>query len=611
MTPVRLAIIASFCFAICLAFLQLGNQGGALSRLEGQLLDIRFWVRGEIAPPHDIAILAIDDVALDQAQAFPLPRDVIAEAIGLARENGAKAIVLDLLLSGPTVDDAALIDALAATNNSALAISLTENVTAIEPPFLQQIEKNSFFIVRNHLPNGPRGILGPQFGFAENAQLGHVNLSLDDDGALRRFPVVLRHGNGPALPALAVVAARLHAGLESDALSLTSGEALILGNLHIPLDRENMVILNHFGPSGTIETLSISEAASADLTEKLVFIGATADGYRDAFVTPFDTALPGVEALASLTANILTQTTLRRDQATWVLDAVLAIVGATFAALATSRARPLTATIGSLAVWVAGLFVLQLGFLGTLWLDGATLLSALTTGSLLGFAARWETNRRRASNLARYQSPQLVETLASRAMPEFDGRMQKAAILFVDLADFTQRSAEIGLAESGKLLNRFHTLLNSAAQRWSGVVSFTAGDGAMIIFGLPNVASDDAKRALCCAEELIDQIGADDVIGTLPHAAPVRIGAHSGDVYATVLGEEGRSTPTVTGDVVNTASRLQEQAKLKGAILAISDDIYQEARCPNIPRLHNAGAVTLRGRIESLDLWLMSPDQPE
>ena len=71
MTLVRLAIVASFLVAIGLAFLQPGHQGGALSRLEGQLLDLRFLVRGAVEPPQDIVILAIDDLALAQTQAFP------------------------------------------------------------------------------------------------------------------------------------------------------------------------------------------------------------------------------------------------------------------------------------------------------------------------------------------------------------------------------------------------------------------------------------------------------------------------------------------------------------------------------------------------------------
>ena len=609
MTSVRLALIASFCVAVGLALFQPGQQGRALSRLEGQLLDVRFLVRGAVEPPQDIVILAIDDFALEQAQAFPLPRGVIGRAVEVANDRGAGAIVLDLLLSGPTEEDAVLTRALAATQNAAIALSLTEQGPAPVPALLRQIAQNSFAIVRNPVPDGPTGILGPQPEFAEHAQLGHINLRLDDDGALRRFPVAVRYGDGPVLPGLAVVAARLQAGLAPDALSLLAGKMLILGDRTIPLDRQNMAVLNHFGPRGTFQTVSVSQVATAELKGKLVFIGATASGYSDTFDSPFDTALPGVEVLATLAANIRDQTTLRRDATTWSIGAVLVLVGGTLVAWTASRARPLSAALGSLAIWAAGLAALQLGFAAHLWLDAASVLGALTAGTVLGFVARWDTNRRRERNLSRYQSPQLVEALASRATPEFDGRVQNAAILFVDLADFTRRSAKIGSAETGKLLNRFHTLVNGAAQRWDGVVAYTAGDGAMIVFGLPQAAADDAARALSCARDLLADIGADDVIGALPHPTPVRIGAHSGDVYAAVLGDAGRATPTVTGDVVNTASRLQEAAKTQGAVMALSDAIYQAAGRPDIVGLRHGGSKTLRGRSESLDLWVLAPVQ--
>jgi adenylate cyclase len=143
------------------------------------------------------------------------------------------------------------------------------------------------------------------------------------------------------------------------------------------------------------------------------------------------------------------------------------------------------------------------------------------------------------------------------------------------------------------------------------VVFFTAGDGAMILFGLPDVAPDDAKRALRCAQDLLAEIGADDMIGATPRPTPVRIGAHSGEVQASVLGEKGRSTATVTGDVVNTASRLQEQAKIEGVSLAMSDEIYQEAGQPDFPGVYNVGPVRLRGRAKSLDLWLLAPSQSD
>jgi adenylate cyclase len=603
-TSVRLAIAGSVCFAIVLSLLQLGDQGNALSRFEGQLLDIRFALRGELPPPDDIAILAIDDLSLDQAQAFPLPRDVIGMAISSAYQSGARAVVLDLLLSGETENDDALEQALAEHDRTAIALSLMDGSPAPQQDMRAQIERSSFAIVKNRLPAGPSGVLSPQQEFAENAQLGHVNVRLDDDGALRRIPVALRLGDGPAVPSLAVIASEMQVNSE---MVLVSGQTAQLADREIPLTRENMAIMNYYGPSGTIETHSITRANQVDFSDKVVFIGATADGYRDAFKTPFDTSLPGVEALATLAANVLAQNALHRDQTTWVLGAVLAIGAAGFCSFATSLTRLRQVALGGAGVWIMALGALQASFIGNLWLDGATVIAALLIATVLGFSARWETHRRRAANLSQYQSPQLVETLANDSAPEFDGRMQDAAILFIDLADFTRRSAAIGPSETGKLLNRFHTMINAAAQHWSGVVSYTAGDGAMIVFGLPKAETDDGLRAVRCAIAILEKVEIDPVFGATDHPTPVRIGGHCGEVYGVVLGDEGRFTPTVTGDVVNTASRLQEQAKKLGSVMVFSDALFKTAGQPELPKIRRADAVTLRGRSTSLAIWAIDP----
>ena len=118
--------------------------------------------------------------------------------------------MLDLLLAGETADDAALASALAAAVNPSIALSLMDGGTPPSGPIADKIADSSFALARNPVPAGPKGILGPEYSFAQHAQLGHVKLMLEDDGALRRIPVALRLGDqGPVLPSLAVVAARL------------------------------------------------------------------------------------------------------------------------------------------------------------------------------------------------------------------------------------------------------------------------------------------------------------------------------------------------------------------------------------------------------------------
>ncbi|HEY6400825.1 MAG TPA: CHASE2 domain-containing protein, partial [Blastocatellia bacterium] len=92
-------------------------------------LAARDWLlrgRGKIAPPPEIAIIAIDEESIARLGRFPWPRELMAR--GLERISAArpKAITLDVLNSEPTTpaDDQALATAIARAGNVALAAQL-------------------------------------------------------------------------------------------------------------------------------------------------------------------------------------------------------------------------------------------------------------------------------------------------------------------------------------------------------------------------------------------------------------------------------------------------------------------------------------------------------
>ena len=223
-------------------------------------------------------------------------------------------------------------------------------------------------------------------------------------------------------------------------MSLNWGKSFEINGEVLVVDQNNETGLNYYGPRGTIPTYSLTDAYNPSLEGRTVFIGATAEGFGDTFPTPFDRNMPGVEALATMFANITAKTNLRRDDLTWSLDILLAVLAVIACVWAASRGRAVAALTLTLLVWGAAASLLQIAFLQSLWLDGATLILVLTVATICGGGARWLIHRKSARNLAQYQSPMLAEVLADRAHPIFDGRIQKAAALFVDAADFTART---------------------------------------------------------------------------------------------------------------------------------------------------------------------------
>ena len=256
-------------------------------------------------------------------------------------------------------------------------------------------------------------------------------------------------------------------------------------------------------------------------------------------------------------------------------------------------------------VWFVSLALLQFAFLNALWLDGAGLLMSLLVATICGGAARWIMHRNSARNLAQYQSPLLSKVLADKAHPIFDGRVQSAAALFVDAADFTARTTRLGSVGTTRFLKAFHRCVERAASDNGGVVEQYAGDGAMICFGLPEPSPEDARNALSCADQLFTEIEAlsKAEMNAGEERVRIRIGAHYGDVSAAVLGGKNHSHVTFVGDVINSASRLQEVAKELNAELVVSNDLLEACGDIDGYAFSQHGPKMLRGRSEPLEIW--------
>src|SRR5258705_10357688 len=92
------------------------------------------------------------------------------------------------------------------------------------------------------------------------------------------------------------------------------------------------------------------------------------------------------------------------------------------------------------------------------------------------------------------------------------------------------------------------------------------GDGAMILFGLPQAASDDPFRAAQCARGLC--VSTQRWLASLPPAVRSRlgfkVGAHFGTIVASRLGGGTYHHITATGDTGTYALLLTRRAARPG-----------------------------------------------
>jgi adenylate cyclase len=89
--------------------------------------------------------------------------------------------------------------------------------------------------------------------------------------------------------------------------------------------------------------------------------------------------------------------------------------------------------------------------------------------------------------------------------------------------------------------------------------------------------------------------------GTVPE---YKAGLHCGVVVSAQIGDIKREI-VYNGDVVNTASRIQEQCGELGEDLVVSDDLMRLVEVPDGFKAEPLGHIDLKGKEQPVALWAL------
>jgi adenylate cyclase len=176
-----------------------------------------------------------------------------------------------------------------------------------------------------------------------------------------------------------------------------------------------------------------------------------------------------------------------------------------------------------------------------------------------------------------------------------EGRRQTATVVFVDMRESTARAETLDPRALSVFISSFRRRVTDAARRHGGVIDKFIGDGALVVFGVPEPQRDDAGRALAFAAELLDRIERWNAKRGFDTPVRVGIGVHTGEVYCGLVGDEARLEFTVLGDAVNVAARLEDATKRYGRPVLASDATIEAAGRPDWSEV---GREVLRGRAQ-------------
>jgi signal transduction histidine kinase len=297
---------------------------GVFQPLEQIGYRLLFQLRGSQPSDPRVVVIEIDDRSIEQLGRFPWPRQQYVELLDRLTQAEANILVIDLLFSEASMDDALLAEAIARHGRVVLASAWDAAGKPLMPvPILR-----------------------------ENAiATGHILVRPDSDGIVRSVEPVLQ-----AQPTLGVAAIQAY--------------RLVRENVPLP-DLQQPFWLNWFGPIREAQHYSFAEVIQGkidpqEFQDKIILLGVTATGF-DPLITPFDQTPPAsnVDLHATLIQNVLQQNLLRPIPSLWLLLGVLG-VGPLCSWMIAERGivRQTLGTVGLCSTWgVASLLLFHFNYM--------------------------------------------------------------------------------------------------------------------------------------------------------------------------------------------------------------------------------------------------------
>jgi class 3 adenylate cyclase len=168
------------------------------------------------------------------------------------------------------------------------------------------------------------------------------------------------------------------------------------------------------------------------------------------------------------------------------------------------------------------------------------------------------------------------------------------SVVFVDLVGFTGRSEKLDPEDVAAFLLPYHDHVRRELQSFGGTVEKFIGDAIMAVFGAPTAFGDDAERAVRGA------LAVRDSVHELNERVDVRIAVNTGEALVALGARLALGESMVTGDVVNTASRLQQAAPVNGVI--VGDETY--AATKDAIEYEPAEPVQAKGKTDPVTAWV-------
>jgi adenylate cyclase len=541
-------------------------------RIEPWSLDLWFNLRGEIDPPEQVMLVAMDEDSYEElnlAMDTAWPRAVHARLLRRLAKAGVRRVIFDVAFLGESSSKKA--DA-----ELAKALGLLPTVIGAD----SGTSVGAFKIEEVFLPLD---------AFVKKVETVALVGLPEDAGVVRRFKTK-RTGRTERYPTLAEAGAGVNR--ETDEL---------------PGEHD---FIAYYGPAGTIPTFSYYEVLDPEimpdeeLKDKIIYVGLLlrtdiGPAQKDSYMTPFweRGRIFGVEIHAASAANLMTKNWIRRA-APWKEGLVLGIVAFVTTAVLFFL-RPQWAglvLILFIAGWACAAFS---SFLGGFFLPGVVLCVIMLPtmyliSTLYFYFVSHRAQKQTQKAFEMYLSPEMAREVGKdpKALG-LGGENIYATALFTDIADFTKITEGMLAEDTADMLNSYFSEVMGVIFDNSGTLIKFIGDSVFAIWGAPVKLADHAEKAVRTAIMIQQEVQKFNASGRFKPLL-TRIGVHTGPMVVGNLGSDRRFDYTAIGDSVNLSSRVEGLNKYFGTQILITDGTKKEL--VSNTKTYKMGSVSVAGK---------------
>jgi len=604
--------------------------------------------------PVPVRILDIDEDSIKRFGQWPWDRRVLATMVKKLQEEGAAAIVFDIIFAEPDrTSPTNLLSEYAANpalweiiktlpDNDLVFTEAIKRGRVVTSFVLNNDERNtarpnlkqSFLLVGDD----PNDVLVsfkasvPSLSMFEGSASGNgaINFLPELDGVVRKVPLVFRVGDTlyPSIvtEALRVAQGKTNMALKSTGASSEKGNvgktgvvAIRVGGITLNTNERGEMFIYHTDPipERTIPIWQFMENPASvrdQIAGNIVLIGTSAAGLLDMRFSPLGGVRPGVEMHAQAIEQAITGDYLKRPQ--WAKGAellYLLITGAiTILCAAFMRALPAGLIGGVIATTAVGVSWFAFSREGILFDPISPSSMALicyfaAAGSAYILTERKQRFLRQA--FSSYVSPNLVEHLVGgHGSLQLGGERRNLTFIFTDLESFTSVVEKYPPDQVMPLLNHYLDDMVGIAFDHGGTLDKVVGDALHVMFSAPLEQEDHADRAIACAlamDAYSKEFQRQNMAAGLPFGS-TRIGINSGPVIVGNFGGNRMFDYTAHGNAINMAARLESLNKHIGTKVIAADETV--SLCSSFYG-RPVGNFTLKGSENPITVYQpLSPD---